>query len=156
MTRREDPVWGSLAEAARGNDDSMHMTNAVPQMQTFNAGIWLDLEKYALQNARQDEMKISVITGPFLQDDDPVKFGVQVPVDFWKVIVFVHDGTGQLTATGYTLSQRDFLSNEEFVFGRTEQPSDESRRSSRWPASRSTDSLTSTRSWNPKDERPPS
>jgi endonuclease G len=117
MTRREDPVWGSDTAASRGNADSMHVTNAVPQMQPFNAGIWLDLEDYALQNARRDDMKIAVFTGPFLDDDDPTMFGVQIPVEFWKVIAFVHDETGELCATGYTMSQRDFLSEEEFVFG---------------------------------------
>lgn len=117
MTRREDPVWGAADVAKRANDDSMHVTNAVPQMQTFNAGIWLDLENYALQNARRDEQKISVITGPFFRKTDPVKFGVKIPIDFWKIIVFIHDDTGELTATGYTLSQRDSFSDEEFVFG---------------------------------------
>ncbi|MFD6218362.1 DNA/RNA non-specific endonuclease, partial [Nocardia salmonicida] len=92
-------------------------TNAVPQMQTFNAGVWLDLENYALQNARHDQMRISVITGPFLHDDDPIKFDVRIPVAFWKVIVFIHDITGALTATGYSLSQGEFLSEQEFVFG---------------------------------------
>jgi endonuclease G len=53
----------------------MHVTNAVPQMQIFNAGIWLDLENYALFHARQDEMKISVFTGPFLTADESVMFG---------------------------------------------------------------------------------
>jgi hypothetical protein len=31
-------LWGSEAAGSRGNSDSMHVTNAVPQMQTFNAG----------------------------------------------------------------------------------------------------------------------
>jgi endonuclease G len=117
MTRREDPVWGTGEAPGRGNSDSMHVTNVVPQMQTFNAGVWLDLEQFALQNARKDKMKISVFTGPFLTDDDPVKFGVKVPVQFWKVIAFIHDETGRLSATGYTMSQEDFLTDEEFVFG---------------------------------------
>lgn len=117
MTRRQDPVWGADEAASRGNVDSMHVTNAVPQMQPFNAGIWLDLEDYALQNAKRDRMKISVLTGPFLDDDDPTMFGVRIPVEFWKVIVFVHDVTGELCATGYTMSQRQFFSESEFVFG---------------------------------------
>lgn len=117
MTRREDPIWGSDEAASRGNADSMHVTNAVPQMQPFNAGVWLDLEDYALQNARRDDMKISVFTGPFLEPDDPTRFGVQIPVEFWKVIAFVHDETGELCATGYTMSQRAFLSEDELVFG---------------------------------------
>jgi endonuclease G len=120
MTRREDPVWGSEDEAELGNTDSMHATNVVPQLQVFNAGIWLGLEDYALDHARSDEMKISVFTGPFLKDDDPVQFGVQIPRTFWKVIAFIHDDTGELTATGYTMSQEDFLREEEFVFGQHE------------------------------------
>ena len=44
MTRREDPAWGATrAEADEGNTDSMHLANAVPQMQPFNGGIWLGL-----------------------------------------------------------------------------------------------------------------
>lgn len=120
MTRREDPNWGPEAAALRGNSDSMHVTNAVPQMQPFNAGVWLDLEDYALQNARRDDMKICVFTGPFLDDNDPTRFGVKVPVEFWKVIAFVHDETGELCATGYTMSQHAFLPEEEFVFGEHE------------------------------------
>jgi endonuclease G len=120
MTRREDPMWGNLEDAAQGNLDSMHVTNVVPQMQPFNAGIWLGLEEFALENARQDDMRICVFTGPFLLDSDPEKFGVRIPVSFWKVIAFIHDETGDLTATGYTMSQQDFLREEEFVFGQHE------------------------------------
>jgi endonuclease G len=96
----------------------MHVTNTVPQMQPFNAGIWLALESYALDNARSDRMRISVFTGPFLLADDPVREGVQIPRSFWKVIAFIHDQTRKLCATGYTMSQEDYLRDEEFVFGR--------------------------------------
>lgn len=44
-------------------------------------------------------------------------YGVMVPVEFWKVIVFVHDETGELCATGYEMSQADNLEQPEFVFG---------------------------------------
>jgi len=117
MTRREDPAWGSRQEADLGNADSMHFTNAVPQMQSFNGSIWLDLENYALQNARQDDMRICVITGPVFSAKDPTLFGVKIPVLFWKVIAFIHDQTGKLSATGYSISQEEFLSETEFVFG---------------------------------------
>jgi endonuclease G, mitochondrial len=120
MTRREDPAWGPKADL--GNRDSMHVTNAVPQMQTLNGGVWLALEDYALQNARNDGMRICVITGPFLAKNDPFRFGVKIPISFWKVIAFIHDETGELCATGYTMSQKSFLQDEqeEFVFGRHE------------------------------------
>ena len=118
MTRREDPVWGEPLEASLGNRDSMHVTNTVPQMQPFNAGIWLALESYALDHARSDQMRISVMTGPFLMPDDPIRDGVKIPRSFWKVIAFIHDQTRELCATGYTMSQEDFLHDEEFVFGK--------------------------------------
>ncbi len=117
MTRREDPIWGALTAARLGNADSMHVTNAVPQMQPFNAGIWLGLEDYALEHAREDEMRVCVFTGPFLRDDDPVRYDVRIPVMFWKVIAFIHDDTGALSATGYRMSQEAYLREEEFIFG---------------------------------------
>jgi endonuclease G len=120
MTRREDPIWGTPTEADLGNEDSMHLTNAVPQIQPFNAGIWNGLEDYALDHARDDSMRISVMTGPIMTDEDRTLFGVQVPTDFWKVIAFIHDETGELCATGYTMSQRTFLDPEEFVYGEYE------------------------------------
>ncbi|MGI8783006.1 MAG: DNA/RNA non-specific endonuclease [Acidobacteriota bacterium] len=117
MTRREDPIWGTQATASRGNKDSMHVTNAVPQMQIFNAGIWLGLEDYALDHAREDDMKICVFTGPVFRSNDPLRFGIKIPRLFWKVIAFVHDETEKLSATGYSISQDKFLQPEEFVFG---------------------------------------
>jgi endonuclease G len=118
MTRREDPAWGQTdAVIQRGADDSMHVTNVSPQMQAFNAPVWLGLEDYALQHAREDDQKISVFTGPYFTDNDPTMFGVRIPVKFWKVIAFVHDLTGELCATGYEMSQEQNLEPPEFVFG---------------------------------------
>ena len=118
MTRREDPGWGDKKTAKRGNEDSIHVTNTTPQMQAFNAPIWLALEDYALGHAREDEMKISVFTGPYFEDHDPEMYGVQIPRAFWKVIAFIHDDTGKLCATGYEMNQeRTLQPEEEFVFG---------------------------------------
>lgn len=118
MTRREDPAWGkSTSEIQRGADDSMHVTNVTPQMQSFNSPVWLALEDYALRHARQDDQKISVFTGPYFAKSDPMMFGVRIPAKFWKVIAFVHDETSELCATGYEMSQEDNLEPPEFVFG---------------------------------------
>jgi endonuclease G, mitochondrial len=123
MTRREDPGWGATAATAqRGNEDSMHVTNAVPQMQAFNAPIWLALEDYALQHARQDKMRISVFTGPYFGRRDRSMYGVRIPVAFWKVIAFIHDDTGKLCATGYQMDQKAQLPETEFVFGEFDSP----------------------------------
>jgi endonuclease G len=119
MTRREDPGWGKTAAIAkRGNEDSMHVTNTTPQMQAFNAPIWLALEDYALGHAREDAMKISVFTGPYFADHDPEMYGVRIPLAFFKIIAFIHDETGKLCATGYEMNQESTLQPEdEFVFG---------------------------------------
>ena len=117
MTRREDPIWGTEQEGLQGNSDSMCVTNTVPQMQNFNSPVWLALENYALSNAREDKMNISVFTGPVFKTNDPVQYGIKIPKEFWKVITFIHDDTGKLTATGYMMSQEDFIPDVEFVFG---------------------------------------
>ena len=118
MTRREDPGWGDATTAKRGNEDSMHVTNTTPQMQAFNSPIWLALEDYALGHAREDDMKISVFTGPYFDDDDPEMYGVRIPLAFWKIIAFIHDETGEAVRDRL----RDAPENsrcrpEEFVFG---------------------------------------
>ena len=96
----------------------MHVTNTTPQMQAFNAPIWLALEDYALGHAREDEMKISVFTGPYFGRKDPEMYGVRIPLAFWKIIAFIHDKTGKLCATGYEMNQESTLQpEEEFVFG---------------------------------------
>lgn len=119
MTRREDPNWGAdRAEAVISNRHTFFVTNACPQMQPFNAGIWLSLEDYALENCDKDDMRISVFTGPIFRENDPAFFNVKVPIEFWKVIAFKNDKTRTLSATGYIMSQRDVLpTDEEFVFG---------------------------------------
>jgi len=121
LVRRLDPAWGPLAKAA--NDDTFHFTNCTPQHHDFNAGstLWLGLEDYVLGNADNRDLKVSVVTGPILADDDPLYRGVALPRQYWKVVAMTKsDGT--LSATGYLLSQAalldEFLAGpEEFSFG---------------------------------------
>jgi endonuclease G len=105
MTRREDPNWGEWEVACQADADTFHATNAAPQAQSFNSPIWFGLEKYLLENAHSDEMRVSAFTGPVLAEDDLELFGIKIPSRFWKVIVFRHDETGALTATGYLTTQ---------------------------------------------------
>lgn len=119
MTRREDPNWGDLTTATLANSDTFHVTNACPQWQPFNAGVWLGLEDYALHNARERDIRISVFTGPVFSPDDPIFFGVAVPLSFWKIIAFIHNKTNQLSATGYLLQAElpDARDLEGYPFG---------------------------------------
>ncbi|WP_185868108.1 DNA/RNA non-specific endonuclease [Variovorax sp. DXTD-1] len=109
MTRRQDPNWGSLATAQRANIDTFFATNACPQWQPFNDGLWGDLEDYILANAQGDDKRISVFTGPILRTDDAERFGIQIPRDFWKVVAFISEATGELTAIAYLMSQGIYL-----------------------------------------------
>jgi endonuclease G, mitochondrial len=116
MVRRLDPVWGDDEEAQAANEDTFHFTNSCPQHKDLNQKIWNDLEDYVLQNAGEYRLKINVFTGPVFRDDDPDYRDFQLPLDFWKVVVMVKDD-GTLSATAYTLSQRDLVTGLEFVFG---------------------------------------
>jgi endonuclease G len=62
-----------------------------------------------------------VFTGPVFAEDDQQFAGVQLPRQFWKVAVMVKD-SGDLSATGYLLSQEDLISGlevapESFSYG---------------------------------------
>lgn len=122
MVRREDPNWGIAAIVRRANGDTFHYPNAAPQHEDLNqrTAQWLGLENYVLENARTHGLKISVFTGPILRDDDPVlDNGVQVPREFWKIVVALEAGSRKLRATGYVLSQGAFIEDitESFAYG---------------------------------------
>jgi endonuclease G, mitochondrial len=60
---------------------------------------------------------VSVFSGPVFRDDDRRYREFLIPEDFWKVVAMVNNDTGQLSVTGYLLSQRDFMNDLEFTFG---------------------------------------
>jgi endonuclease G, mitochondrial len=115
MVRREDPNWGSLAVAKRANVDTFHFTNACPQMGDVNQVIWLGLENHILNHVREDDMRVSVFTGPFLTDNDFPFRGVFIPKSFWKIVAFLLED-GRPSATAYKVSQERELQDLEFVF----------------------------------------
>ena len=104
LVRRLDPVWGP--QASRANDDTFHFTNCSPQHERFNQGqdLWQGLENYILQHADARDRKVTVFTGPVMDEDDPVYKGVRLPLAFWKIIAYVKaDGT--LATAAYVLEQ---------------------------------------------------
>jgi endonuclease G len=108
LVRRLDPAWGPKSAAAV--DDTFHFTNCAPQHHEFNAGrtLWLGLEDYVLQNAVTSDLRVSVLSGPVLDDDDPQYRGVALPLQYWKIVAMVRqDGTPSVT--GYLLSQESLL-----------------------------------------------
>lgn len=104
MTRRLDPGWGDAAVAHQADEDTYHATNAAPQVQSFNDGVWGKIEDYILENTRGSR-RICVMTGPVFGSSDPVVHGLPIPLQFWKVIAFLSPSSGSLAATGYVSSQ---------------------------------------------------
>lgn len=115
MVRREDPIWGTLKEARTANVDTFHFTNSCPQMAGVNQKVWLGLENYILHNARADEMRVSVFTGPFFGSKDLEYRGALVPKAFWKVVAIVTED-GRPSATAYKVDQSKELEDLEFVY----------------------------------------
>lgn len=115
MVRREDPNWGELAEQA--NYDTFHFTNCALQHGLLNRGktLWQGLENYILNSSRTEGFRACVFTGPILADDDPdlglpdLATDVQIPREFWKVVIMPKAGGGGLHATAYILSQGDLI-----------------------------------------------
>ena len=117
LVRRLDPAWGSSrTEAKASNDDTFHFTNCSPQHEDFNQNqtTWAGLEDYILENAENRDLRVSVITGPVLAGDDEEFAGVQLPRQFWKVVVMVKE-SGELSATAYLLSQEELIAGLEVV-----------------------------------------
>ncbi len=118
QVRRLDPVWGETEEALLAQQDTFHYTNSCPQHARLNQGKtqWAGLEDYILDNTDERNLKVSVFTGPVLNDSGVSYRGTLIPEEYWKVVASVRDD-GTLSATGYLLSQGQFLGDIEFAFG---------------------------------------
>ncbi|GAA4896638.1 DNA/RNA non-specific endonuclease [Streptomyces coeruleoprunus] len=106
------PVWGPAAEARSAADDLSHYPNAAPRADVHNRArrVWEALEDHLLGHAAVPDRRLVVLAGPVLHDADPPYRGVQVPLRFWKVAVFVRDG--RLAATAYVLDQSPDLARD--------------------------------------------
>lgn len=109
IARRADLLWGDLEEAKAANLDSFCFPNITPQMDIFNqsrrageldppdagspAESWGLLENAVLSFDGLDQRRISVLGGPVLSDDDEEHFGLLIPKDFWKVVIYSVEGS---------------------------------------------------------------
>jgi endonuclease G, mitochondrial len=121
MSRREDANWGSSADEAKRNADLTCMfTNACPQVPQLNQssrkGLWGRLEKIILETGAKAEIgktaKITVFNGPILKNDDPFFRNIQIPVEFFKIVLWLTD-KDTLKATAFKLSQINQLNITE-------------------------------------------
>ncbi len=115
LVRRLDPTWGSAAQAKAANDDTFHWTNCSPQHKGFNRNrtTWGGVENHILKQARDEDKRLTVFTGPIFRDTDwdlTLENGTRViiPDEYWKVVAMIR-ADGGLSATGYVISQQRHL-----------------------------------------------
>jgi endonuclease G, mitochondrial len=124
MARREDAEWGrSLARAKLSADLTCSYANAAPQVRALNRakfgdrGKWglleLELLEKGIENEEGKAGRMCVFAGPLFDDDDPAFKGIQVALDFFKVVLW-YDGGGELRTTCYRLSQEKLVGHIEF------------------------------------------
>lgn len=120
MSRREDANWAPTpALAKRYADITCMYTNACPQVHALNGsgGLWGQLEKEILEKGAEDETgktgRIVVFNGPIFQTTDKTYKGIQVPMDFYKLIVWYNDND-ELKATAFRLSQKNDVKGIDF------------------------------------------
>ena len=116
LTRREDVNWGAKERAIRANADTYHRTNCAPQQWRFNETLtyWQGIEQHYLEyGAALDKSRLIVLQGPVFGKNDPFYDDgeggrIQVPLQFWKIVVRVENHTPK--ATGFLASQEGLLS----------------------------------------------
>jgi len=125
LARREDAEWGTtMANAKLAADMTCSYANAAPQVPALNRnifgyhGLWGELEMLLLEKGVKKESgkygRVCMFSGPIFKDDtDPVFKGVQVALDFFKIVVWYNDKE-EIRATAFRLSQKDLVSSIAF------------------------------------------
>lgn len=117
IARRADLTWGSESEADRANRDSFFYSNIAPQHQAFNqssrGGLWGELENAVFSGVDVEGLRVSLISGPIFNCNDPEHRGVQIPRSFWKLIAYRDTADDRFKIRAFVLTQRDLVSDIE-------------------------------------------
>lgn len=121
LTKREDVQWGqTTAIAKKAAVSTFYYTNAVPQVDRLNRGVWRRIEDYILHHeVVKQSLKISLMTGPLLLGTDPdfvTDVGeetIQIPTLFYKIVYYIREG--ELYRTGFLTSQKGLLRHRSIV-----------------------------------------
>jgi endonuclease G len=100
LVKRTDPMWGTEDSARAAEADTFHFTNCAPQHEEFNprARRWAGLENWITKRSDDENLRVSVFTGPIFRPRDPKRGYVRVPLQYWKVVVRVEEGDLRATA----------------------------------------------------------
>ena len=124
MARREDAEWGNtIAFAENAANMTCSYANACPQVPALNRnmfgykGEWGQLEGLLLEAGVEKEggaeARICVYNGPIFNEDDPVFKSVQIPMAFFKVVVW-RNKNKEIKSTGFVLSQAELVGDVDF------------------------------------------
>jgi endonuclease G, mitochondrial len=116
LVRRQYPSWGDDATVLRTDADTFHFSNCALQHKNFNPNKtrWLGLEDYVLDNARDNDVRVTVFSGPVFRDSDP-KFGrLKAPLMFWKIVARTEGS--DLIVMALKASQKTLVKREEEAF----------------------------------------
>ncbi|PPK95808.1 endonuclease G [Nonlabens xylanidelens] len=125
MTKREDVQWdmnGNKDEAKNAAISTFFYPNAAPQHDSLNNGPWKYLENSVIIKGRVPKpIKVSVFTGPVLDDLDP-EFKeklydgsvFKIPVLFWKLIYYLKED-GNLYKAGFLMGQINPLRKDNLI-----------------------------------------
>lgn len=121
LTKRQDTQWGQDREEAIGGAEStFYFTNAMPQVDRLNRGVWRRIEDYILhQEVVTNNLKITVFTGPVFTDNDPEfvtkvkEETVTLPCVFFKVVYYKRNDL--LYRTGFMTRQRGLLAKRRII-----------------------------------------
>lgn len=118
LVRREDVLWGTVAEARAANKATYFYSNASPQHKNFNQDEWKALEDWVLERATDLSYRLCVFTGPVFTDSDPTLMDLppelraaplpaQLPAAFWKAIVLrdAEAGGDDLSCVAFAIKQ---------------------------------------------------
>lgn len=115
MGANNELAWGPKSQTQAYQ--TFHFPNSVPQAENLNTGIWKSLESYIIKEASSAvNQKICVFTGPIQSDKDPYyinKRDFQVPLLFFKVIVFEHEKI--LYSTAFIMSHEEKLREDKLL-----------------------------------------
>ncbi|MET0281093.1 MAG: DNA/RNA non-specific endonuclease [Steroidobacteraceae bacterium] len=98
-----DAAWGPAPSAAAAAADACHWSNCAPQHAQLRRSWWAP-EAMVLAAGVPIDGRLSVFAGPVLHPRDPQLRDVQVPLAYWKVIVWRERGL-ELRALGLLVRQ---------------------------------------------------
>ncbi|WP_080055305.1 DNA/RNA non-specific endonuclease [Spirosoma aerolatum] len=109
LVKRTDPSWGGAERAFKGQSDTFHFTNCSPQHEKFNPinTRWAGVEDWITRVSDNENIRVTVFSGPVFGDNDPLFSNLPVPKQFWKVIVWSENG--KIRSTSILADQGDLL-----------------------------------------------